>query len=81
MQNGNDWIYFDKDTGAGTNALKLQFDKGTISADEQYRRGNEAYSYDDKSIENVNGYLTADTWYRPKQILKDGTFTVTKKSS
>ena len=73
LQNGNDWIYFDKDTGAGTNALKLQFDKGTISADEQYRRGNEAYSYDDKSIENVNGYLTADTWYRPKQILKDGT--------
>lgn len=73
MQTKDGWEYFDKDTGAGTNALKLQFDKGTISADEQYRRGNEAYSYDDKSIENVNGYLTADTWYRPKQILKDGT--------
>lgn len=73
LQSGNNWIYFDSDTGVGTNALELQFAKGTVSSNEQYRNGNAAYSYDDKSIENVNGYLTADTWYRPKQILKDGT--------
>ena len=73
LQNGNDWLYFDNETGEGTNALKMQFDGGTISADSQYRKGNEAYSYDNKSIENVDGFLTADTWYRPKQILKNGT--------
>ena len=26
----------------------------------------------DKDIETVDGYLTADSWYRPKFILKDG---------
>lgn len=84
MQNGNEWLYFDKDTGAAVNALKLQFDQkttspdsqikqGTTAIDKEYAQGNQAYSYDNQSIENVNGFLTADSWYRPKQILKNGT--------
>ncbi|KRM95482.1 YG repeat-containing glycosyl hydrolase family 70 protein [Liquorilactobacillus aquaticus DSM 21051] len=33
---------------------------------------NTAYSHNKKSFENINGYLTADSWYRPKYILRDG---------
>ncbi|USS93373.1 KxYKxGKxW signal peptide domain-containing protein [Fructilactobacillus ixorae] len=34
---------------------------------------NAAYSAHAESFTNVNGYLTANTWYRPKEILRDGT--------
>ncbi|MGF7104393.1 glycoside hydrolase family 70 protein, partial [Limosilactobacillus caviae] len=81
LQDGDNWLYFDSVTGAAQNALKLQFDKGTVSFDAAFINGNQAYSYDNNSIENVNGFLTADTWYRPKQILKDGTtWTNTKEN-
>ncbi|MCC7667157.1 glycoside hydrolase family 70 protein [Liquorilactobacillus satsumensis] len=33
---------------------------------------NVAYSYTAKSFENIDGYLTADSWYRPTEILSDG---------
>ncbi len=73
MQTKDGWEYFDNDTGAGTDALKLQFDKGTVSLDRLFDYGNKAYDFTSKSIENVNGYLTADTWYRPAKILANGT--------
>lgn len=67
------WIYFNVSDGKGSNALQLQFQSGTVSVDQEFANGNQAYDFTDNSIQNVNGYLTADTWYRPKQILKDGT--------
>ncbi|GMA69066.1 hypothetical protein GCM10025879_03120 [Leuconostoc litchii] len=34
---------------------------------------NAAYSLSSDSFTQVNGYLTANSWYRPKDILKNGT--------
>ncbi|MFL2114577.1 glycoside hydrolase family 70 protein [Leuconostoc carnosum] len=62
----------------------LYFDKATgelISNDHQYVQGltnidnkhNAAYSLSSDSFTNVDGYLTASSWYRPKDILKSGT--------
>ncbi|WP_184284926.1 glycoside hydrolase family 70 protein, partial [Leuconostoc carnosum] len=62
----------------------LYFDKATgelISNDHQYVEGltnidnkhNAAYSLSSDSFTNVDGYLTASSWYRPKDILKSGT--------
>ena len=52
-----------------------------ISNDHQYVEGltnidnkhNAAYSLSSDSFTNVDGYLTASSWYRPKDILKSGT--------
>jgi dextransucrase len=33
---------------------------------------NQAYDTSSKSFEHLDNFLTADSWYRPKQILKDG---------
>ncbi|GAJ26855.1 glucosyltransferase GtfG [Liquorilactobacillus sucicola DSM 21376 = JCM 15457] len=33
---------------------------------------NVAHSANKKSFEEIDGYLTADSWYRPKEILVDG---------
>ncbi len=73
LEDNGKWIYFNASDGKGSDALKLQFQSGTVSVDQQFANGNQAYDYTNDSIQNVNGYLTADTWYRPKQILKDGT--------
>ncbi len=51
------------------------------SNDRQYVEGltnianehNAAYSLKSDSFTNVDGYLTASSWYRPKDILKAGT--------
>lgn len=34
---------------------------------------NKPVSYTKKYMTNVSGYITADTWYQPKQIYRDGT--------
>ncbi|EHJ52706.1 glycoside hydrolase family 70 protein [Streptococcus macacae] len=37
-----------------------------------FAKHNQAYSTAAESFEHINNYLTADSWYRPKSILKDG---------
>ncbi|GLB46106.1 hypothetical protein WR164_00850 [Philodulcilactobacillus myokoensis] len=37
-----------------------------------FTTNNHPYRYNNKYITNVNGYLTANTWYRPKKILQNG---------
>ncbi|WP_201346601.1 hypothetical protein, partial [Lactobacillus nasalidis] len=46
---------------------------GLVNTNKTFAKNNEAYSYTSASIDNVDGYLTADSWYRPKKILKNGT--------
>ncbi len=33
---------------------------------------NRAYDSSEASFELIDGYLTADSWYRPASIIKDG---------
>ena len=60
--------YFDND-GVLQNSTNYQFEEGL---GKQSHPGNGFFSEDSKSIENVDQFLTADTWYRPKEILRDG---------
>ncbi len=77
----NKWMYFDAKTGKGTNTLENQYKKGVISGNAEFITNNAAYSFDGNSFENINGFLTADSWYRPKYILKDGsTWTATTET-
>lgn len=77
----NKWMYFDAKTGKGTNTLEDQYKKGVISGNVEFITNNAAYSFDGNSFENINGFLTADSWYRPKSILKDGsTWTATTEN-
>ena len=77
----NKWMYFDAKTGKGTNTLEDQYKKGVVSGNVEFITNNAAYSFDGNSFENINGFLTADSWYRPKSILKDGsTWTATTET-
>lgn len=42
---------------------------------------NEAYDSTEKSFTNVDGYITARSWYRPKDILKKGIYWSSSKST
>ncbi|MFT8906338.1 MAG: glycoside hydrolase family 70 protein, partial [Liquorilactobacillus satsumensis] len=62
-------LYFDKDTGALASNDK-QYTNGLVNIGNQH---NAAYSTTTDSFTQVDGYLTAESWYRPKDILKNGT--------
>lgn len=59
--------------GIATNGSIPQYDLGLETISDDYTPHNALYSIDKSSIENVDGFLTADSWYRPKDILDGGT--------
>lgn len=59
--------------GIATNGSVPQYDLGLETISDEYTPHNALYSIDKSSIENVDGFLTADSWYRPKDILDGGT--------
>ena len=59
-------LYFDKDTGALT-SNSSQYTDGLVNIGNEH---NAAYSLSSDSFTQVDGYLTANSWYRPKDILK-----------
>ena len=58
---------FDKNGGTGSSADSTTNTNVTVNGDK-----NAFYGTTEKDIELVDGYFTANTWYRPKEILKDG---------
>ncbi|TDM32017.1 glycoside hydrolase family 70 protein, partial [Leuconostoc citreum] len=68
----NEFIYFGLD-GVGQSAIEYQFEKGLTSQNSVATSHNAAKSYDTKSFTNVDGFLTANSWYRPTDILRNGT--------
>lgn len=62
-------LYFDKTTGELTSNDR-QYADGLTNIDNEH---NAAYALTADSFTNVDGYLTASSWYRPKDILKSGT--------
>ncbi|CAM3171461.1 glycoside hydrolase family 70 protein [Leuconostoc rapi] len=69
----NQFMYFDPTTGVGKSAVEYQFTQGLTAQNDAFTPHNAAKSYDSKSFDNVDGFLTADTWYLPTDILKNGT--------
>ena len=47
--------------------------KKTTNLVTDFTKNNAAYDSTKASFELVDGYLTADSWYRPKEILEAGT--------
>ncbi|MGO0155242.1 glycoside hydrolase family 70 protein [Leuconostoc mesenteroides] len=65
-------LYFDKDTGALANTNDYQFLEGLTSENNNYTEHNASVGTSSDNYTNVDGYLTADSWYRPKDILVNG---------
>ncbi len=72
-KSGSKWYYFNS-KGLGSKSFKVSFKKqgSLVNTNKLFAQNNQAYSLTSSSIDNVDGYLTADSWYRPKKILKDG---------
>ncbi|GHV97691.1 hypothetical protein lacNasYZ03_06170 [Lactobacillus nasalidis] len=73
-KSGSKWYYFNS-AGLGSTSFKMSFTKqgSLVNTNKTFAQNNQAYSLTSASIDNVDGYLTADSWYRPKKILKNGT--------
>ncbi|QAS69512.1 hydrolase [Oenococcus sicerae] len=65
-------LYFDKDSGALASTDTYQFQQGLSSENDDYSKHNAAAGVSEDNYTSVDGYLTADSWYRPKDILSDG---------
>lgn len=65
-------LYFDEN-GALSSTSTYSFTQGTTNLVTDFTKNNAAYDSTKASFELVDGYLTADSWYRPKEILKAGT--------
>lgn len=62
IEDNNSNYYFGSDGSLTT--YNANFANGTVTSSDN----TSAYSNDGKSIQNLDGFLTADTWYRPKKI-------------
>lgn len=70
-----DKIYYFDETGAYKDTSKVDADKSSSAVSQNatiFAANNRAYSTSAENFEAVDNYLTADSWYRPKSILKDG---------
>lgn len=65
-------LYFDAETGALTSTSTYSFTEGLTNMVDNFSKNNQAYDSTEDSFETVDGYLTADSWYRPKAILENG---------
>ena len=61
-------LYFNKTTGELA-SNDVQYENGLVKINDIH---NAAYSIDPTGFTNVDGFLTANSWYRPKYIYKDG---------
>lgn len=65
-------LYYFDETGAMVDQSKPLYRADAIPNNSIYAVHNQAYDTSGKSFEHLDNFLTADSWYRPKQILKDG---------
>ncbi|MGL5888219.1 MAG: glycoside hydrolase family 70 protein, partial [Leuconostoc suionicum] len=69
---GDNVYYFDSSDGHAVVGNKNQYTEGLTSQNDDFTEHNAIVNNDSKSIDNVNGYITASSWYRPKDILENG---------
>ncbi|MGT2929630.1 glycoside hydrolase family 70 protein [Streptococcus dentasini] len=65
-------LYFDADTGALSSTSTYSFSQGLTNLVDDFTAHNKAYNSNAESFELVDGYLTANSWYRPESILRNG---------
>ncbi|UQS87412.1 DUF5776 domain-containing protein [Nicoliella spurrieriana] len=72
VNNGNQIAYFDNN--GNYVALSNSLPSTTVTTvNNTYAPYNAIYSLDSSNVTTTNGFLTADSWYRPTEILRDGT--------
>ena len=64
--------YFNNTTGEADNTDAATIKTGVTVDNSDYTVHNAAYDNTAASFDNINGYLTAESWYRPKEILENG---------
>ena len=64
-------LYFGQD-GSLTSTSTHSFTQGTTNLVDAFSSHNRAYDSSKESFELVDGYLTADSWYRPVTVLENG---------
>jgi len=65
-------LYFDAETGALTSTSTYSFSEGLTNLVDNFSINNQSYDSTEESFELIDGYLTANTWYRPTKILDNG---------
>ncbi|KRL01751.1 glycosyl hydrolase [Liquorilactobacillus capillatus DSM 19910] len=65
-------LYFAKDTGELT-TTPVTYQTGLANLNDSYTENNAVYNTSTESFKTTDGYLTANSWYRPKKILQNGT--------
>ena len=65
-------LYFDAETGALSSTSTYSFTEGLTNLVDNFSKNNQAYDSTEKSFELVDGYLTANSWYRPTKVLENG---------
>ena len=65
-------LYFDKETGLLSATNDYQFKQGLTSQNNSFTAHNAVENTTKDSFTEIDGYLTADSWYRPKDILVNG---------
>ena len=65
--------YFNAEDGKGEKLPeKVLQDTSSAKEVEEYAAHNTVATYDENSFENVNGYINADSWYRPNYVFQNG---------
>lgn len=64
-------LYFDE-TGALSSTSTSSYSTGLTPIVDNFSINNRAYNQTADSFELVDGYLTANSWYRPEKILRNG---------
>lgn len=65
-------LYFDKDNGFLVPTDDYKFKQGLTSQNDNFSQHNAVHDDTANSFTDIDGYLTADSWYRPTDILADG---------
>lgn len=65
-------LYFDKNTGQSADISKSNLKEGLTTQNSDFTEHNAVNSTRSENFDNLNDYLTAESWYRPKDILKNG---------
>lgn len=65
-------MYFDDQTGVGQPADHPEFNPETEPVPDDNIKHNAAHGTTPADFDSMAGYLTADTWYRPTDILENG---------
>ncbi|GMA70218.1 glucosyltransferase-S [Leuconostoc litchii] len=64
---------FDQKTGQEVSSTTSEIKEGLTTQNTDYSEHNAVNGTDASNFENIDGYLTASSWYRPKDILRNGT--------